>query len=1332
MKLINNRYHINKEIYSSFFVEAYEVVDLQKNHDRKFLKIYDYNLQKDLIDYFIINQRKIRNIKHKNILKSEEFNIVTTIDSENTNSSMYYSLSEQIEYITIFDKFDQLNFNDRLNILLDLIISINFLHFRGVTYKFLNPLQIVLVDNKTVKLQSLFNIVEKTYNNEYTEFERRFLSPEFISKNEENDKELDYYSLARMIEYLFLEDDKIFEDPNTEYNNESATNFFKLKVEDLENRDIKTKDVNLVRLINEITQFFNLNYHYDMIKERDNLFLENQMVGRNKEMAKIMDFDTRVSDKLNHPNLIMLSGKNGMGKSRFLKEIDYRLKLRNRSVFTTNIEKNSDDEIVNIAELLLQAMNGAPSYLKEKYSEEFEMILPQDNLDLKKDWKLDETYEARKYRIFNRIANYLKELATSKTIYLLIDNIQNGDAQFFDLLEYLIKTLKNTNAICILTFDTDELDNKEALKKRIQKWKEDLSQLEIDLGRLDLEEIGELVKNILGMGYIHWEFSTVLFKESNGKPKRIEELIAYLYNEGQLFMGGNGKWVLDTDKISDIYIPNKLDSLTLLKLRSLGDVSYEIIKTIAIFNDLLPKSILIIMLGRDKEIEPLVEELLEEKLLEKKIADWGYSYSISNTDVKKHIYFELDQSEKMILHKKAIIAIEKLEGGLYESLFEELIYHLIKSMQRDHALEIILEKIELLDNTSGSNAMYLLEKAYTILNSDTNASIKLEILQKIIYITLLKGELRENDKRLVEYIYLADEINSIYHVLSYKRFKAEIFNLRGNEKLFLEQIDEIKRINIDEDIVEFEAYCITALAYKNINIGEYEKAEEGLKSGLELAIEFNLTQQLGNIYNLLGNVKYLSGFHNEATVYYEKSYEHFRAARDVMRSVKPINNLGNIYVTHLNDAKKAVEYYKRGLELSRTHGLKNMQLIFSINISEVSKSNFEYDTALEYLLEGNKIAVELQDTREIAICQSLLGSIYLEKEKYDKAYECYVYVKSVVSEDRIKGLELSIASYDFLGSFYFCIGEWDNALIYYNWSKELYAQNDIKQYYKFKFKIMLAEIFKNNRFNKVELDKLTQEYGATIYIEDFRHTVLIVALLSLKLNDTAYAKKYLAIDTKVKHKAEIEFLNDLRAQITTITNLNNENLELMSTGLKKDFSNEYFPYKTTIMAIAATVLENQKKYKQALKFYMDALENIYKNTMKIPSWDIKIAYIKSRDTDEIKDNINAILYKYYGVEIDQIRIEAIGEENFTSLNHYFNFNTIIELVGIEEFSEIAKIRSYGEATGIMDIESLMSRFKVDYKYNLELILNYISKEAFATNASIIEFNREFEDYEVIS
>ena len=1304
MKIINNRYKIDKNIYNDFFGEAYRVKDLWKDNTEKFLKIYHYNLQKEYVDYLITNKYKIKNIKHKNILHSEKFNMIKTIDKEETNSTMYFSISEYVKYTTIFDKIDGLNFNDRLNILLDIIMAINFLHFRGFKYIFLNPLQVAILNDKTVKLQNIATIIEKVHNNEYTEFERKFLSPDFISQNKERVEELDYYSLARMIQYLFIDDHKLLKNLNSHYDKEDILKFFNHIIEDLDNRNFKIKDINLIKFVDEIIDFFKIDYKYDLVTERDDLFLEHQIVGRDEELLKIREFDTSIIKKTNNTNLVIVSGKNGTGKTRFLKEVDYRLKTRNRKVYYIDIKKESKDAMLDIRELLRQAMNDTPNHLIEKYRKEFSKILPELGINYNNEENLDLNDKSIKYRIYNRITNYLKELSKGKIIYLLIDNCHKASDDFINFLDYLNNNLTGTDIVCITVFDRDEIDKNDNAQLKVDKWKNDLNPLEIKLSRLDLGEIGELIKNILGMSYVHLKFSTILFKECDGKPKKIKELITYLYNENKLYMSKVGRWTLDIKDASEINIPSKIDDYMLKQLREIKGNCYEIIKRMSVFNDLLPKSILIKMLEREENSDVLLEELIRKDLIEEKLVDWGYSYSISNIDLKKIIYLEIEESEKIDLHKKAACEIEKLQAELYECLFEELIYHLVKSMQSNRALDLILNKVGSLENKSGSQAKYLLEKAYNILTENTESNVRFEILEKLIYISLFKEELKEDDFYLEEYISLAEGLNSKYNILNYKRVKAEIHFQRGRDKLFLEQIEEIKTINKFEGLVEFEAYSLTAMANIDIGSGKFHEAEDELKKALKLALEYKLLDQLGNIYNLIGNLKYLSGDMNKATECYKKSYEYFIGDRDIIRSVKPINNLGNIYIIHLNDREKAIEYYQKGLEISKKYGLKKMQIVFSINLNEANKLDYEYDKALSYLVEANNISVELQNTNEIAICQNLLGRIYLEKEEYDKAYDCYTYINTIMSEDKMKDLELLSSYYNFLGNFHFHFGDWGKSLNYNNKAKKLHYKVDLNQYYRLSFKNIFMEFFKNNKFDKPKLNKLIEEYKSTIYVEQFREILLVIAILSINIDDMDYASKCLEYDSEVKDEANIDYLNNLRSIALFIIDLKENNIEQSTSQIERDFENEYLPYKIMLITKIASIFEKQSKYQEAIRYYVKALEKIYRNTMKVPNWSLKINYMKSRNADGIKDNINRILEKYYGVIIDKIRIKDIDiEENIEGLTNYFDFTNVIEVIGKEEFSQITKIHSYGQALEIKSLESLISNFKDDYKYNLDLM-----------------------------
>lgn len=1333
MKIIDNRYKIDQNIYNDFFVDAYKVEDLWKNNNVKFMKIYHYNLQRDLIDFFTNNQIKISNFKHKNILHSEEFKLVNTIDTKSTNMVMYYSISEYIEYTTLREKNESLELEEKIKILIDIILALDFLHFRGYTYKFLNPIQIAVTEDNTVKLQDLAAVIEKTFINKYTEFERRFISPDFIANNRNEDKTIDYYSLAQVIKYIFFESEKTLSELDEDYKKVQVIEFFNSLISDLEKQSFKLEKVNLIDLADKIIDFFDLDYQYDLVKERDNLFFENKIVGRDREISKLIKLDSSVFKKMNLSNVVLINGEYGVGKTRFLREISFRLKLRNRSVYSSEVKKDIDNEMIDASNLLRQLMNDTPNDLREKYRGEFSTILPELRLSSENQRDLDIKNKAEKYRIYNRIANYLKELSYSKTIYLLLDDIHNCNEEFINLIDYLVNNLRNNSIIFVLSYEEFDIVEAKNIRTKINSWTSNLNALEIKLHNLDLEEIGEIVKNIIGIAYVPLELSSILFKESQGNPKRIEEIFNYLYNIGQFFMSSDGKWKLKIEDYSDIYIPTKIDDIMVKQLNIIQEKYYEIVKTMSTFEDLLHKSILIKMLGIDgEELETLLEELINMKIIEEKLVDWGYSYSINSSELKKLIYFEIPQKEKIAIHKKAASIIEKFDGELYDSLFEELLYQLIRSNQKHTALKIILDKVDRLENKCGAQAKYLLDKAYNMVIKDTNSSIKIQILEKIIDISMLKSELDEDDPYLVEYANLSKSLESKEHILNHKRIMSEIHLQKGRIDLCEKTIKEIDNINKYENLERFKLYSLTTTALISIQRGNLNDAKDKLFEAKALAERLNKYDYLGNIYNRMGVLENLNGNQNIAGEYYKKSYECFIKGKNIIESVKPVNNLGNIYADHLNDTEKAIEYYKKGLEISGKYGIKKAQIPFLINISEINLNNYQYEKALKYTLEAKAISAELQDINSIIVSQAILGKIYLEMNKFEKAYGCFSYIKTAFEDSNIQDMEVSLYYYDFLGSFYLCMGDWDKAIENEEIAKELASKFNLKQYFRSKFKIILIDFFKSNKFNKISLNKFISEYKSLHYVEDLRKVLLVLTILNIAKGDEVYALKFLDCDNEIKNKVDIEFLNEIRSMAIDLLSPGQDNTDKLIR-IEKKFRNEPFLFKTTLSLLIASRFAKENKNKDAIKYYIQALDNIYKNMNEIPAWDLKIGFIKSRNADYIKKNITIILEETYGKKVHFLKIDRIKrKEDFRMLNAYFDLNSIIEAIGKEEFSQITKIHSYGEALSIEGIESLLDMLKDDYKYNLNLILNYLSKETFATNAFILELNGESDSYNPIA
>lgn len=1332
MKIINNNYKIEENLYTDFFVEAYRVTDIKDSNKSKFLKLYYSNLQQDFIDYLIENQFRIKAIKHKSLLKSEEFNIIKTVDTDETTSLMYYSISEYVQFTSLAKNLSLLNFNKRIKVLLDLIMVVDHLHFKGFSYNFLTPMRICLTNEKEIKLESLFSILEKSFTSEISQFEAQFISPDFLSQNVTSGNSLDYYSLAKIIEYLFLDDESIYENLTYSYKTEEIKDLFSKLIHNLENRDSKDSEVNLINIVDKIVSFFNLDFKYDLIKERDFIYPNSPVIVRKKEIAKVMDFDQRFAKRENLSNLILIDGDEGIGRDRFLSEVKYRLDLKGRSVYLTNISLETDSEYSMLVDLLQQMDKNTSNNLKEKYKNEISLFINDLKKEGKKDFFTDKFY-SEKFRFYNRMASYLKDLAASKPIYILVNNIQNSSEDFLTMLDYLVGYFKNSQVVCVFAYNSNILSANENLSLAKNNWINNCNGLLILLQRFNLKEGIDLVKNTLGIGKASPKYAQYLINESGGKPEEIIKIISYLYTEGYLYMDKSGKWMLDVADDSKLIIPSFGDELVVEKLKMLDKKFQQPLKILSCFSEFAPLSILESLCKEKDKLEELSTYLLEANIIEKKQLDFEPGYSFNSIQLNKRIYSEITEEEKLDLHTKIVEILKNYEIAHHSSMFKELIFQLVKSNQGDRAVIHIINKVDLLDNKSGSQAKSLLEQAYKILPTIDNIEIILEVYQRVLYIELLTGKLDKDNKRFIKYCNLAKKHQAYMHILHAKMFLAELHYQQDDKQAFIDQIKQVRELNKDYKLVYFEAYCLTIMSNIQIATQDYDEAEKALRQALSLAKTHSLKDQLGNIYNMLGVIEYLKGRYKSAIKYFEKSYEAFLLDKDIMRANKPVNNLGNIYVTYFNDLDQAQISYQKGLDISKKHGLEKMEIVFNVNLSEVYREKYDFKKALEYIKEANRIAILTADNHKLAIAQNLMGGIYLELKDYSKAYECFMYERDLYTQIKVSDFQLSLAYYGFSGKFYYSFGMWDKSFYYLEKSKELYKAIDKRHYYKTKFKLLSGNYIKGDGQAKEELDKFIRDYSETIYVENYREAILTLALLNLHQNNKDGALKYLHYDDKVKDRVNINFLNKLRLQADLLLNLSKDNLSVSVATYELELIQESSYFHTMILSKIADLYSEKNNPAEAIRYYIKALEVIYRNTVKILGWDLKISYLKSRGSDSIKENLEKVIKDNYNLQIESTRLDSFSEkEDFTALNKYFDFESFLAIFGKERYSKLVKGPYSNEVLGINSINDLMSKFSENNSYNLDLLINFIAKETLASRASIVIFNEKKNQINTIS
>ncbi|GAB4469722.1 MAG: hypothetical protein OHK0057_11750 [Thermoflexibacter sp.] len=198
-----------------------------------------------------------------------------------------------------------------------------------------------------------------------------------------------------------------------------------------------------------------------------------------------------------------------------------------------------------------------------------------------------------------------------------------------------------------------------------------------------------------------------------------------------------------------------------------------------------------------------------------------------------------------------------------------------------------------------------------------------------------------------------------------------------------------------------EQYNITQqISYSNLNLGDifkYQKNYEQAVLYINKAIQSfeNIKDQrgIGYGYIRLGEVYQEQGMYQEALKAYEKSLEVRISLRDKSAIESTTNRLGNLYEL-MNEYPQAIKYLTQSLEIgSEINDLKSIAGT-QADLSRLYFKQGDYDKAIEYAEQSLELGQKLDTRESIKRASQVLAEIYAKKENYKKAY----YYQSILME----------------------------------------------------------------------------------------------------------------------------------------------------------------------------------------------------------------------------------------------------------------------------------------------------------------------------------------------
>lgn len=841
------------------------------------------------------------------------------------------------------------------------------------------------------------------------------------------------------------------------------------------------RNISLRNHIDNIIEEFKLNYTYDLIDERNQLFYRTKAIGFDNEINQIMNIDSNIKNHSNLYKACILKGAPGIGKTKLLEEISFRLSIQGNQVFNIDISDNDTLGNINLAKLIKKISNNTTNDIIKRYAEDFGNLLPDyTQTGYKNEVDLGQITE--RYKIFNRICSLVLDITKEEPIYLVIDNFEKANEIFIQFIDYLFKYLPLNKLFIIMSLNEGSNDSNKILE-RLQDWGDCDFIKNISLNPLNLHETEILIKSILGISYIPHNFSAVIFNASRGNPSYIDFIIKDLYERGELYLHKDGYWDVKSKDYKKITFPTNYNETIVNQLSKYNDNYLKVIKAMSIYNIKISKYMLLDIVDIElNELNNILDDLIIDNIVVEDVGDWGFLYSLVSTDLKEYVYQSVSKMEKTNLHKIASASLLSDYRDNFRLVFDELIYHLLEANEEDVAIDYILKEIEKLDSKNPINALPLWEMAYSIVEN-TNQYEKIKILDNLADIYLIKGDIDKTNYYLERLAQTADVLGNISYKIKSEIYKAEIC-------LRKIQLNELERIinSLEELSLENEDYdgLIQALILKAkmmLSRDELDKILDITDEALKISRIHKIEKHLGNIYNIIGIVYNLKGNIEASIEIFKESINYYQVSDKPYEVVKPINNIGNIYSSHMN-LNKSLEFFEQALEISRKFGFQQLVTASLNNIGEVYFDKLDYEKALEYLKETKKIAEDINDAKFYFISNINLGNIDLKTGNLEKAFKVFQLLEKISNKAPVHDGEVKCQYNNFLGEFYYVFGDLVQAEEYSKIACELNKEVSIKEYLRAESRLVIIKYLKDKILDKEAVYSIIRKYEDAKIIHD--------------------------------------------------------------------------------------------------------------------------------------------------------------------------------------------------------------------------------------------------------
>ncbi len=427
--------------------------------------------------------------------------------------------------------------------------------------------------------------------------------------------------------------------------------------------------------------------------------VRGRLVGRSGELTALREHWVYAQD--GHGHLVLISGEPGIGKTRLAGELVTYAHL-NRALVLQGAcyEYEATTPYLPLIEALRDWVQAQPTDALrsqlDSMAAELAKLAPEIEArlgPLTPNPPLEPDQE--RMRLFDHVARFLQALASVNGVLLFIDDMHWADQGTLALVHYLLRRLRNERLLILGAYREVELDRAHPLAAALVEWNRERLATRIQLGRLTRDECGALLAAMLGQESVSPDFAQAIYRETEGNPFFIEEVIKSLVEQGQISRQ-DGTWQFQ--EIADLAVPQSIKEAIGRRLNQLSAQSIEVLQRAAVLGKTFGFTELAAALEKTTEPSPQREDRLLDALdeaLDAQLIRASVGEAFTHDKIREVLYEELNPVRRRRLHQRIGEGLEGLyEGGPIEAHVQDLAYHFLQSGDFQRGLGYALRAAE--------------------------------------------------------------------------------------------------------------------------------------------------------------------------------------------------------------------------------------------------------------------------------------------------------------------------------------------------------------------------------------------------------------------------------------------------------------------------------------------------------------------------------------------------------------------------------------------------------------------------------------------------------------